>query len=245
MSTSNNQIVLVTGANKGIGLATVKLFASKGYVTYIGARNEAEGAKALEEVKKEVPQSTVRFVRLDITSTESIKSAVEAVSKETGGKLDYLINNAGVFNTNKKPSEFDSEAIRKCFDVNFFGTVEVTQLFLPLLKNGGCKVILNVSSDLGSLQLQNYTNYRFYGFNVFAYNTSKTALNGFTVGLSKELSGEGFRVNSVNPGFVNTTMNGNAGELAPEAAANTLFNAAVKEHGTGRFLGDNYTTYPW
>ncbi|EFA76681.1 hypothetical protein PPL_09431 [Heterostelium album PN500] len=238
------QIVLITGSNKGIGKATAKLFASKGFITYVAARNEAEGIKTKNELTVEYPNADVRFIQLEVGNTESVKAAVEKITQETHSKLDILINNAGVFMSVNQPSTYDSESLRKTFDVNFFGVVEVTQLFLPLLRNGAAKVILNISSDLGSLNLLNYTDYKFSQINSLSYNSSKTALNAFTVMLAKELAADGFKVHSVAPGFVKTPMNNFTGELEPEVAGNIIYEAAIKDNGTGRFLGSSFTTYP-
>ncbi|KYQ92111.1 short-chain dehydrogenase/reductase (SDR) family protein [Tieghemostelium lacteum] len=237
-------VVLISGANKGIGYQVAKLFAGSGTITYIGSRNEALGLKAKEELSKDLPNADIRVIKLELGNIETVKLAVDKITKETG-KLDYLINNAAVALGYGKPSQYDPEILRKTYDINFFGTVELTQFFIPLLRKGNEKVIVNVSSDLGSLQLQNYGGFKHNAVNFLSYNTSKTALNAFTVVLSKELAAEGFRINSVNPGFTKTDLNRNTGERTPEYAGKIVYEAAIKQHGTGRFLGEDYTIHPW
>ncbi|KYQ92632.1 short-chain dehydrogenase/reductase (SDR) family protein [Tieghemostelium lacteum] len=244
MSTNKQFISLITGSNTGIGKAVAREFIANGYTTYICGRNEAENTKTINEFKIEFPNSDIRTLKLDINSSQSIQEAVDQVTKDHG-KLDFLVNNAGVFLSMAPPSQLDMEALRKTFDINFFGTVEVTQRFLPLLHNGTKKTIVNVSSDLGSLSLQPYTDYKFLNLNVLAYNSSKTALNGFTVQLSKELASKGFKINAVNPGFVKTNMNQGGGELEPSVPGLSIYNIATQEHGTGRYLGRDFTSYPW
>ncbi|KYQ91828.1 hypothetical protein DLAC_07628 [Tieghemostelium lacteum] len=233
MSTSNNnsnknKIVLVTGSNKGIGRAVVEIFAKNGYTVYIGARNKEEGLKARDEISKLNPQSDTRFVHLDIESSQSIKNAVEQLTKEAG-YLDILVNNAAVFlpGSGKKPSEHDPEVLKKTFDINFFGTVEVTQLLIPLLRKGQEKVILNVSSDSASLQIQNYVEFSLYKLNYLAYGTSKMALNGFTLMLSKEMGNEGFKVNCIHPGHVLTDMN-SKGDIQPDESALSIYKITTR-----------------
>ncbi|NWE37693.1 SDR family NAD(P)-dependent oxidoreductase, partial [Pseudomonas gingeri] len=108
-----------------------------------------------------------------------------------------------------------------------FGVIATTQVFMPLLRQSALPVIVNVSSDMGSLGLHSNPAFEFFKFNSLAYNASKTALNAFTVMLAKELKEQGFKVNSVNPGFTATDLNGYRGYGTVDEAASTLFKYAM------------------
>jgi len=243
MSDATKKIALVTGANKGIGKETARQLAELGYTVYIGARDAARGQAAAEELS--AAGGDVRFVRLDVTEPETLRSAVEQVTAEAG-RLDALVNNAGIAADQAPPSTADLDAARATFEVNFFGPVAVAQAFLPLLRAGSEKVIVNVSSELGSITLNGDPAAQFADVNILGYNSSKSALNAFTVMLAKELAPEGFRVNAVDPGFTATDMNGHAGPLSPEDAARIVVrNATLDADGpTGAFFTEG-GTLPW
>ncbi|KYQ91139.1 short-chain dehydrogenase/reductase (SDR) family protein [Tieghemostelium lacteum] len=242
--TSTKRTVLVTGSDKGIGRAVATTFAKSGYTVYMTCMDMETCKTVKTDMERECKNCDIKWMKLDVTNMDSIRECVNQIQKETQ-TLDILINNAGVFPTNKKPSEMDEKSLRQTFDVNFFGTVHLTQAVLPLMRHGQCKTIINVSTDLGSLCLQNYPEYRHRGCNAMAYHCSKTALNGFTVGLSKELAHEGFQINSVDPGLVQTDMTQNIGDKKPEDAGRIIYEIATCRCGTGRFLGDQWGTIPW
>ncbi|MFD0764400.1 SDR family NAD(P)-dependent oxidoreductase [Mucilaginibacter lutimaris] len=158
-----------------------------------------------------------------------------------------MINNAGI------PGDFPQDAsnvtmqnIRKVYDTNFFGVIQTTQAFLPLLKKSAAPRIVNVSSDLGSLSLHNDTAYEHYHTKLTAYNSSKTALNAYTVLLAYELRHTAFKVNSVNPGYTKTAFNFNQGHkpVADGAAPIVKYATMGNEGPTGHFLSDHGIT-PW
>lgn len=238
----DKKIFLVTGGNKGIGKEIVRQLAKLGHRLYFGARNVAEGKSTLEELTS---FGDVRLLQIELTDADSIKDAAAHIKKESG-YLDGLINNAGICTDFSLPSTVSIEALRSHFDVNFFGTVMVTQAMLPLLRASQWKVIVNVSTGLASLGLQGEVSWPFYGVNLLAYNSSKTALNMFTVSLAKELRVEGFRVNSVNPGHIATDLGGaNAPGTVEQGAAISVKCALEGQDGqTGLFLSTGGLV-PW
>jgi NAD(P)-dependent dehydrogenase (short-subunit alcohol dehydrogenase family) len=230
----SKKVFLVTGGNKGIGKEIVRQLAVKGHTIYLGARDAKEGSRVVEELGA---IGDVRFVQIDLTDVDSQKKAANQIG-ETAGFLDGLINNAGMIADYGPPSNASLEALRTTFETNYFGTVMVTQNMLPLLRAGKGKVIVNVSSALGSIALHGDPSWPYHGVNLLAYNSSKAALNSFTVLLAKELRAEGFRVNSVNPGHIATDLGGhNAPGKVEDGAAISVRCALEGPDGqTGLFL---------
>ena len=232
----SKRVFLVTGGNKGIGKETVKQLAVKGNTVYLGARNADEGRKAVAEL---AAAGDVRLVKLDITNVDSLKKAADQI-KATSGFLDGLINNAGMIAVADYglPSAASLEVLRKTFETNYVGTVMVTQNMLPLLRAGKGKVIVNVSTALGSVTSHGDPSWPFHGVNVLAYNSSKAALNMFTVLLAKELRAEGFRVNSVSPGWIATDLGGPSapGKVEDGAAISVKCALEGPDGQTGLFL---------
>src|SRR5262249_12949713 len=145
---------------------------------------------------------------LDVTDPQSI-ATLPAFFKEHFGRLDVLVNNAGIANDwGLKPSATPVESIRDVFETNFVGAIAVTQELLPLLRKAPAGRIVNLSSGLGSLTLLSDPKSPLYGTNALAYNSSKTALNAFTLALAKELRETHIKVNSADPGWVRTDMGG-------------------------------------
>lgn len=235
---TTKKVVLITGANKGIGFETAKQLAKLGYFVYIGSRDRSNGLKAVEALK-DMGLNDVDVLEIDVANTRSIEDAkAELTSKTT--QLDVLINNAGI--SGAMPQDASSvslDNIKLVYETNFFGAVQVSQQFLDLLKKSSAPRIVNVSSDLGSLTNHNNPEYPFYQVKLTAYCTSKTALNAFTVMLAYELKDTSFKVNSVNPGFTATDLNGFTGAQTVEEAAKIIVKyATLDETGpTGGFFG--------
>lgn len=230
----STKVFLVTGGNRGIGKEIVKQLASKGHTVYLSSRDIIKGQQVVEELK---PHGDVRLVQIDLVNPESQKQAANRIIKESG-HLDGLINNAGICSDYDLPTSVSIEALRSVFETNFFGTVMITQFMLPLLRLGKGKVIVNVSTALGSLGLQGEPSWPYSSVNLFAYNSSKTALNMFTVSLAKELRSEGFRVNSVNPGHIATDLGGLDAPGKVEDGARISVQCALEgsDEQTGLFL---------
>jgi NAD(P)-dependent dehydrogenase (short-subunit alcohol dehydrogenase family) len=240
----SKKVALVTGSNKGIGKEIVRTLASHGYTVYLGARNEQRGHAAAQELVS--AGGDVRFVKIDLTDSETIRAAAEKVREEVG-KLDVLINNAGVALEAEPPSTANTALLKATFQTNYFGMVEVTQAFLPLLRASTTRVILNVTSGLGSITKHTDPAWEFGGLLLLGYNSSKAAVNMFTVLLAKELRAEGFKVNAVSPGYTATDLNQFRGhETVEEAAAYLVQYALLDEQGpTAGFFAKGEGTLPW
>jgi len=241
---SENRVALVTGANKGIGKEIARQLAQHGLRVFLGARDETRGTVAVKELQSQ--GLSVELLILDIENIGSIRSAADRLFAEVG-RLDILINNAGAVYEYGAPSQSDPALLRKTFETNFFGAVSVTQAMLPLLRKSDHKVIVNVSSGLGSLAQHSLPESRNpTSINILAYNSSKTALNAFTVLLAKELRPEGFRVNSVCPGYISTDLNEHRGPGTVEEGARISVRCALAgpDGPTGCYLAEG-GTLPW
>jgi len=237
-------VALVTGANKGIGFEISRQLASRGYTVALGARDERKGAEAASRLRHVGLDSD--SVRLDVADPRSI-AALPAYFKERFGRLDVLVNNAGIANDwGLKPSATPVESIREVFETNFFGAIAVTQELLSLLRQAPAGRIVNLSSGLGSLTLLSDPNSPLYGTNALAYNASKTALNAFTLALAKELRETPIKVNSADPGWVRTDMGGpNAPGTAEQGADTPVWLATLPADGpTGGFFSSR-RPIPW
>jgi NAD(P)-dependent dehydrogenase (short-subunit alcohol dehydrogenase family) len=210
---STQRVALISGANKGIGFETARQLGKQGITVLMGARDLAKGQAAAEQLKKEGIDA--KAVKFDVVNAADIKAAAEKIEKEFG-KLDILINNAGVMfepiggnNTSSVPDD----VVRKTFDTNFFSAISVTKAFLPLLKKSDAGRIVNVSSILGSLTLHATEGSPIYEAKALAYDASKAALNSFTIHLAHELKGTKIKVNSAHPGWVKTDMGTDAAPM--------------------------------
>ena len=236
-------VALVTGANKGIGKALVRELAMCGYTTYLASRDAGLGAAAKADMR--LSDADIHCIELDVTDEDSIARAAERMAREAG-RLDVLVNNAGISVNRDPPSRCSVRDLERTYAVNVFGAVAVTQAMLPLLRSGTERVIVNVSSELGSLALQGYPDSPFATYNVLAYCSSKTALNAYTVLLAKELRAEGFRVNAVNPGHTATDLNQFRGPRTVEQAAAVIMQYATLDASgpNGGYFTEN-GILPW
>lgn len=236
----NGKTALVTGANKGIGFETAKQLAALGYNVYLGNRNKANGLKAVKELNT-LGFTDVDILELDVTNKESIQEAKKEL-KTRVSHLDVLINNAGISGIVSNPPSIDSiDNVRNVLETNFFGVLQVTQHFLELLNKSNAPRIVNVSSELGSLTLQSNPEWEFYPYKVFAYNTSKTALNSFTVMLAYEFKDTAFKINSVAPGYTATDLTNFGGKRTPDMGAKVIVKYATLEANgpTGKFFNED------
>ncbi|WP_406684724.1 SDR family oxidoreductase [Seonamhaeicola sp. MEBiC1930] len=202
-NTEANKSVLITGANRGLGLELCKQFIKDGYTVYGTAR------KPSEAVELKATGSIV--LQLDVTSEESIEALAESLK---GKPLDILINNAGYFGPNKIGTKMDNihnltrKEIEMCFAVNTMGPIFVTQALLPNLEMGDTKKIINMSTRSSII-----SNAR---GGAWGYRVSKAGLNMVTSTLHGELYKKGFIVVSVAPGHNKTDMGTERGKLMPE-----------------------------
>jgi NAD(P)-dependent dehydrogenase (short-subunit alcohol dehydrogenase family) len=257
MSTTDSKtagrVAIITGANKGIGLETARGLGRMGITVVLGSRSEESGKTAAKALLSGGVHD-VESVRFDVTHPQD-HVAIARYLGDRFGKLDILMNNAGVmldeaefggpegFNTTETVSP---ELLRRTFDTNFFGVVALTQTLLPLLYKAPAGRIVNLSSVLGSLTLHSDANSSFYAMKAFAYDASKTALNAFTVHLAQALRKTAIKVNSAHPGWVKTDMGGPAAPLdLSEGSKTSVQLATLPDDGpSGGFfhLGESL---PW
>jgi NAD(P)-dependent dehydrogenase (short-subunit alcohol dehydrogenase family) len=239
---------LITGANKGIGFEAARQLLQQGYQVYLGSRDAQRGQQAADQLRAE-GYSHVELLQLDVADSASIAAARVALGRQTD-VLDVLINNAGISGGYPQPAlSMPLSTFRKVFATNVFGAIEVTQVFSDLLRQSPAPRIVNVSSGLGSLTLQNDPLWKFYAVKGGVYPPSKTALNAYTVALAYELRETPFKVNAVCPGYVDTDFTDHLGDSSPrEAAARVLKAALLGPDGpTGHFFGQEVGTdlNPW
>ncbi|UPZ14556.1 SDR family oxidoreductase [Flavobacterium humidisoli] len=244
------KIVLITGANRSIGLETVKQLSKKGLFVYLGTRDLAKGEEVVKKLHEKGFQN-IQAIQIDVTNAESALEAKNIIKKEKG-KLDILINNAGILgDIPQDPSTTSVKNIQKVFDTNFFGVITVTQTFLELLKKSDSPRISNITSGLGSLTLHSDPTWKYYAIKAVSYVSSKTALNAFTVTLAHELKELPFKVNSIDPGYTATDFNHHSGPGSVESAARFIIkHTLLDENGpTGKFFSndieDESEESPW
>jgi len=198
---TSKTVALVTGANKGLGLEIARQLGKLGMIVVLGSRDQVKGAAAVAELIKAGIDAHV--AKLDVTNQADV-AALPAFFKEKFGRLDVLVNNAGVAEWRAD----DVESFRRTFETNVFGVVAVTYALLPLLDASPAGRIVNHSSVLGSLTTLQKKPDMFGTFVIPAYTASKSALNGFTVALAHKTRGTALKVNSAHPGWVRTDLGG-------------------------------------
>lgn len=243
---TNPKIVLITGANKGIGFATARELASAGHTVLIGARDRERGAAAAAELTKQ--GFSARFIHLDVTDPATITAAAKEIDTEYG-LLDILINNAGISRDRPhSPTELPVALLREIYETNVFGVVAVTNAMLPLLCKSPAGYIGNVSSGLGTIAFLTDQDSAMWQYaNLLGYNSSKAALNAITLIYANTLRDSGIKVNALSPGFCATDLNNHTGELsADEGGAYIARQVMLPADGpTGVFLNEKGGTYPW
>ncbi len=231
--------VLITGANKGIGFETARQLAQLGCFVYLGSRDKDNGNEAIQKLSA-MGITNVETLVIDVADLNSVRQARQELESKISS-LDILINNAGI--AGSQPQDLatgDLENLRRIFDTSFFGAIQTTQEFLPLLKKSGQSAIINVSSEIGSLAVHTAPERNPNRANYHAYGTSKTALNAFTVMLANELRDMGISVNSVTPGYTATDLNQFQGAKTAEQGAKLIVQLALQSNPetTAKFFKD-------
>jgi len=238
---------LVTGANKGIGREIASQLADLGHTVIISARSADAGEKAAAELRE--AGGNVTWVVLDVTNPESAAAAADTV-RERYGRLDALINNAGISGrpgadfAGQLPATANVDDVRFVFETNVFGVITVTAAFLPLLRLSDAARIVNVSSIAGSLTLT--SDFSNEDPIALGYVPSKTALTSLTIQYARGLASENILVNAVCPGFVATDLNHFRGvRSTSEGAVQAVRMATIPSDGpTGTFT-DDQGPVPW
>lgn len=219
--------VVITGGNRGIGLALVTKFLSKGFAVIGTSRNT-------DTFTNEHPN--LRIIPLDLTSQQSIENAVNDI-KSIFGAIDLLINNAGV-GLDLDSEVPQNELIKATFETNVFGLVNFTEAVKDLISDGGA--IFNISSVMGML------NRDILAANATAYRMSKSAVNMYTKTLSARLMEKNIKVVSIHPGWVKTDMGGVEADITPDFSANGIFNLYKKDIPTNSFwAAETQTQLNW
>lgn len=246
-----NVIALVTGANQGIGLQVAKELVANGYTVLLGSRDFKKGKIAANGIgDRAIP------IQLDVTDQASIADAADRIRKEFG-RIDVLVNNAGISQAGRPGRTFEEATnegrasiaslgeVKAIWETNVFGVIAVTQAMLPLIKESSAGRIVNVSSALGSLNLNADPAYPYRAIFGVGYAASKTALNAVTLSFSIDLAPSNIAVNAVSPGFPATALNNFQGTETIEEASRSIVRVALDESGTtGTFTGSD-GALPW
>ena len=235
------EVILVTGANRGIGLALTRVLLANGQGVIAGCRRPDQ-ATELSQLVLSHPE-TLDLIECNLDSEQELRLAVED-SLNRRKKLDVLVNNAGIMPEagNESILNIDLDLFWRAFNTNVLGTARVIRAFYPLLAQSERPRIVNVSSGLGSISTRE-------GHDHYAYSASKAALNMLTRTIANELGPKGVTTVAISPGWVRTEMGGEQATLSPEESAQTLAEAIQKigPELNGEFLDRNGRTgqYFW
>jgi NAD(P)-dependent dehydrogenase (short-subunit alcohol dehydrogenase family) len=252
MAEDAKKIAFVSGANRGLGFETSRELGEAGVHVIMGAREKESGEKAAGQLREKGLQ--VEAFKIDVTLPEDHLALFEYLDQKFR-KLDILVNNAGV-SLEGSVSDLGShntvltvpvDTIKKTFDINFFSMLELTKILLPLLRNAQAARIVNVASILGSLTVHaDPKTTSVSDHKSFAYGSSKTLINSFTIYLAHALRDTPIKVNSAHPGWVKTDLGGSGASLELSEGGKTSAQLALlDENGpTGGFfhLGE---VVPW
>ncbi|WP_067971927.1 SDR family NAD(P)-dependent oxidoreductase [Nocardiopsis trehalosi] len=215
--------VLVTGATRGLGRETARRLAAAGHTVLVGARDAGRGAEAARGIGP-----GAHPLVLDVTSDDSARAAAERV-RDAFGRVDVVVNNAGVVGSRRPVGEVTAADLHACFDTNVFGAVRVLRAFAPLLERGDAPVVVNVSSGLGSLAAATDPGARAAHVPAWLpaldYASAKAALNMVTALYAH--AHPGMRVNAVDPGHTATDLNGHTGAQTVEEGAEVIVRLAL------------------
>ncbi|QHT58761.1 SDR family NAD(P)-dependent oxidoreductase [Paenibacillus lycopersici] len=237
-----SKVALITGGNRGLGYETARQLGGLGYTVLIGARSKEKGTQAAAALQ--ALNMDAHFIELDVTVQATIDAAARTIATNYG-KLDVLINNAGI--GDRHPfADLSLADLQQSFAANFFGAFAVSQAMLPLLESSDAPRIVNLSSSIGSIALHSDPDSGVYPLKALAYSSSKAALNQLTTHLAFTLKHTPAKVNSVCPGFVATDFNNGYGDLTPEQGSRIIVRyATLAEDGsTGGFFNEQ-GAIPW
>jgi NAD(P)-dependent dehydrogenase (short-subunit alcohol dehydrogenase family) len=221
-------ITFITGANKGLGYETARRLTELGGTVVLGARDPERGRAAADALG-------LRFVRIDVTDDASVAAAVADVDAHEG-RVDTLINNAGILGSHASAEELTGADAAEVFQTNVVSIVRVTGAFLPLLRRSSNPGIVNVSSGMGSFAVTHDPGRIESKIVAPLYTASKAAVTMLTTQYAKALPG--IRVNAADPGYTATDFNGHSGVQTVTEGTDAIVALATEEPGagTGRFI---------
>ncbi len=221
--------VVITGANRGLGLAFARRLSADGY-RVIGTARRPDAADELRSLG-------VRVEQLDVTDAASVRRLAEAIGD---APVDILINNAGIGSRARALEDFDVDDAERIMQVNYLGPMRVTQALLPALRKGDRKLIVNITSTYGSIE-------RNTRGGAYGYRESKAALNMFTRSLAAELKPHGFTCIALSPGWVKTDMGGPNARLTPDESIDAMIKVieSLSAEHSGSFLNHAGDAVPW
>ncbi len=215
---------VVTGANKGIGLETVRQLLDLGWTVWLGSRDPDRGHEAAQALSAEGHSGEVRALTIDVTDDDSVSAAAKTV-RETG--VDVLVNNAGIAGTQPPIADATADDVGSVLTVNTLGPVRVTHAFLLLLRRSSSPLVVNISSGLASFAFMTNPSQPGADYPDLAHPVSKAALNMLTVQYAKHVPE--VRFIAVGPGYTATNLNGRSGHQTPEQAAANVVAAIVAQ----------------
>ncbi|HEY3881495.1 MAG TPA: SDR family NAD(P)-dependent oxidoreductase [Trebonia sp.] len=229
-------ITFITGANKGLGYETARRLKELGQTVVIGARDAGRGQQAAEQLG-------VRFVSVDVTDDASVQRAAADIAAHEG-RVDTLINNAGIIGSHVKADELTGDDAGLVFETNVVSVVRVTSAFLPLLRRSAAPAVINVSSGMGSFALTHDPERVESTFASPLYSASKAAVTMMTAQYAKALPD--IRFNAADPGYTATDLNGHNGHQTVAEGTDAIVSLATEapSAGTGRFI-DRFGTVSW
>ncbi|MBB3729420.1 SDR family oxidoreductase [Nonomuraea dietziae] len=228
MTNSEQTTVLITGANKGLGLEAARRLGEQGWTIFLGSRDEGRGRAAADKLTAD--GANVVMVPLDVTSDESVADAVRLVREHTD-RLDVLINNAGAPGRGIAPADATAEEIHSVYDTNVYGPIRVTHAFLPLLRAAEHPRVVMVSSAVGSFAVVTDPQQPSAKMHELAYSSSKAALNMITLRYAHAIPEIKFNIATpgevANRKFAATDMNHHTGELTVTEGTDSIVRLAT------------------
>lgn len=247
MSVIQQRIALITGGNRGIGFETAKKLAEQGIKVVIGVRDQHKGEQAVTALKALGAEAD--YVIYDTSMPDAAQTVANTLESRYG-KLDILINNAGILKEDligqNNSLTVDQDTLKSTFEANFFAVIALTQALLPLLQRSPAGRIVNLTSILGSQTLHSTPNSPIEVAKGLAYNASKSALNMFTIHLAHALKDTSIKVNSAHPGWVKTELGGPHAPMEISDSWKTSVRlATLDEQGPNGGYFHEDQTLPW
>lgn len=229
----NKRYVVITGANRGLGLGLVREFFNSGWCVFACCRSP-ENASELAHLARTFPQRLTLFP-LDVTNPDAVDALAASLTS-----VDVLINNAAIYGQEQTFGHVDFDSFMQTLDTNVLGCMRVMQAVVPVMAGSSMKLVINVSSLMGSM-----ADNRSGG--AYIYRASKAALNAVTRSAAMDLADRGFCCVAMHPGWAKTDMGGERAPLEVSQSAACLF-AMIKSltpRDNGRFLAFDGRELPW